>query len=46
VGERGVRESTGQGPECPARADSKKTGKLGNFFVYNAGCAGQTLEAT
>jgi len=45
VGERGVRESTGQGPECLARADSKKTGARGNFFVYNAGCAGQTLNA-
>ena len=46
MGERGVRESTGWGPECGARAGSKKNGELGNFFVYNAGCAGQTLEAT
>ena len=45
MGEKGVRESTGQGPEWPGTADAKKTGELGNFFVYNAGCAGQTLNA-
>ena len=44
---RGERErAPGRGPECLARAGAKKNGELGNFFVYNAGCAGQTLEAT
>ena len=44
MGESGVRESTGWGPEWPARGGAKKTGKLGNFFVYNAARAGQTLN--